>query len=387
MRSGVVSDPTETNGTARRASLRRGFAPSVLLAQVRSTARWALDAPVADAWREVLLDAPALEGAWREPDALVPYLRLLLAAHFTSVATLVPTDVDPHIRHHLWQEIERREVLEAALGVVDEAAAWDPRPVSARVVDVPGAGAVHGHAGEWLSVRAGALGRALALGAGDLADRLATAIDAELAHEAAVFAAARASGDAVLALRVASTLAHNGGDLSRVIEALPPRTPHRSTWVERYVRLGHDDPSRYDGEHALAGRLNKAVMAAENHRFLPLREARGLRVSRALVVPIAPFFDGWGERIATEAALDERGREGVLDVLLRAHAAAPALASYVRALSGLDRATRGGLDRLARPLPARTRKILASPPLREGLRTSTERFEARMTSAYRHALG
>jgi hypothetical protein len=365
---------------------RKGVAPELLLSQVRNTAAWALEGGMTESWHPALLGAPGLGELWREREGLVPYLRVMLASHFTSVATLVPTDVDAHIRYHIWQEIETREQLEAALAVVDEAATWSPRAVSERVVAVAGIGVVHGHAGEWLAVRAGALGRALEIGADDAAESLIAAIDREMAHEAEAFAAARASNDATLALRVATTLAHNGGDLSRVVDAFPKATPRKAELVERFARLGHEGHPRYDGEHLLAGKLNKAVMATENHRFLPLREARALRVSRALIVPIAPFLDGWGERIGREPLLEEKQRSDILGVLLHAHDASPTLASYVRGLVGLEISTKGGLARLAEGVSARTRKLLASPALREAMRTSEERFEAKMTSAYRNAL-
>jgi hypothetical protein len=361
---------------------RKGFAPEVLLAQVRNTAAWALEGE-ATGWRHALIEA-ATFADWRERDALVPYLRVMLSAHFASVATLVPTDVDAHIRFHLWQEIDSKDEMERAVAVVDEAASWDPRAVSARVVEV-GDLAVHGHAGEWLAVRAGALGRALTIGADDAAERLIEAIRAEIEHEANAFAVARAGNDATLALRVATTLAHNGGDLSRVVEAYPKSTPRRDEMVDRFVRLGHEGTARFGGEHLLAGRINKALMATENHRFLPLREARALRTSRNLIVPIAPFLDAWGDRIATEP-LDDKPRAEIVSVLLGAHEAAPTLASYARALAGIERTAKGGLDRIAAGLPSRTRKLLASPPLREAVRTSEERFVARMTSAYRNAL-
>jgi hypothetical protein len=57
-----------------------------------------------------------------------------------------------------------------------------------------------------------------------------------MAHEAAAFATARASGDAMLTLRVATTLAHNGGDLSRVVDAFPKNTPRKLEMVERFAR-------------------------------------------------------------------------------------------------------------------------------------------------------
>src|SRR5437870_2392981 len=78
-------------------------------------------------------------------------------------------------------------------------------------------GTLSGHDGEWLAVRAGALGRALELGAAAVIEKLVADIDGELAREAAAMAAAR-RGDAKVALMTATVLAHNLGDLSRVVE-------------------------------------------------------------------------------------------------------------------------------------------------------------------------
>src|SRR5262249_49667569 len=157
-----------------------------------------------------------------EPDtaddfASVRNLRLRLAAHYATVATFVPTDVDAHIRHHHWMAIDDARVFAAARGCIDEAAARDPALVSARVTQ-----GVSGHDGEWFSVRAGALGRALSLGLTDEAASLVAKIDAELEREEKLFAAAIARGEpARTTLALATALAHNLGDLSRVVDAWP----------------------------------------------------------------------------------------------------------------------------------------------------------------------
>jgi hypothetical protein len=366
---------------------RRGVAPKRIRFQVENTAAWALEGETGNAsWRAHLLAAEALEDSWHARESGVAYLRLSLSAHFATVATLVPTDLDAHIRYHLWQEMESEAELSAALAVVDEAAAWDPRPVSARVVEIPGHAPVHGHAGEWLAVRAGALGRALELRADDVADRLEADIDRELVHEASAFARAREIGDPVLALKVATTLAHNGGDLSRVVEAYAKGTPRKEQMIARFAKLGHEDSARYAGEHHLAGHVNKAVMATENHRFLPMRAARSLRAARELILPIAPFFDAWGERVAMSEALELRGRAEALGVLLAAHETSPELLAYQRALAGLDRSFKGGLTRIADELPARARRVVLSGSVRAALGTSEERFLGPVVKAYRSAL-
>ena len=80
----------------------RGLAPEVLLQQVRNTAAWALAEPPdtrARSWRDALVHAAETPYGHDETGG---YFALLLAAHFVTVATFVPTDVDSHIRHHAW---------------------------------------------------------------------------------------------------------------------------------------------------------------------------------------------------------------------------------------------------------------------------------------------
>lgn len=349
----------------------------MLLEQVHATAGWALARETAkpgETFRDALADVNAIEHAY--PDGL-PYFRALLAAHFCTVATFVPTDVDARIRHHAFVSMER-DALAAACDVIDEASTWDATLVSARVVSFDGA-RVSGIGGEWLAVRAGALGRAAILGASEITARLVSAIDDELERSRALYASLEARGDPLDVLRAATTLAHNVGDLSRVVEAWPA-APALAELRAIYTRLGHARSARFGDAFARAGALNKAVMADENHRFLPLRKPRALRASRDLLLPIGPFFDDWGRVIATHPMLGERDRAEIIDALLDIHLSRPAQRGCLRALSAIDAHTRGGLLRLATDhLPARTRKTLtSSAPIRDALKTSTETFEARM---------
>ena len=104
-------------------------------------------------------------------------------------------------------------------------------------------GTLSGHDGEWLAVRAGAVGRAAALGATETALRVAAQIDAELVREEAIFTAAydtEGPTQTARTLRIATTIAHNLGDLSRVVAEWPNGSsldvlaPLR----ERWMRLG-----------------------------------------------------------------------------------------------------------------------------------------------------
>lgn len=356
--------------------MRQGIAPLTLLSQVESTAAWELSDESAGSYRQVLLSAGQLEESYGTE--LLPYLRLLLAAHFVTVATFVPTDVDTRIRHHLWWQLETEEQLLEGLAHVDEAASWDPRRVSARIVDNRRYGGVCGHQGEWFSVWAGALGRALAIGAERARDHALACIEAELLRESKIFEETIKAGDPLDVLRVCTVLAHNLGDLSRVVEAWPRNVPDPTGLRGRFMRLGHEREDRYGGTFVLAGAINKPIMAPENDRFLALRAARPLRKSRSLLLPIGPFFDAWGELIGKSPLLDEDERGEVVTALIETHMRSPTQLGCLRALAGFDRAFKGGLGGIEHTLPARSKKLIRGGPIREQLGIDRTRFEARM---------
>lgn len=388
-----------TPSSSRRA--KPGVAPLVLAGQVSSTAGWALEdadphGVGATLAAVTVRDATNVEAKWKADPACVEYLRLLLSAHYLTVGTFCPTDVDARIRHHYWNEIESADALLRALDEVDAIAALDPRRVSARVLveggaDAPRDKTLSGHDGEWFSVRAGALGQALVMSAGGaaevraLVERLESAIEDELAREARFFEACLRSGDATRALSAATTIAHNVGDLSRVVEEWP-RGAATEAMRGRYARLGHEpDRSRFDGAFFVAGALNKSLMAIENHRFLALRAPKALRRSRALLLPIGPFFHAWGRTIA-RALEDEKERAEVLTALVETHLSRVEQQGVLRAIAGLADANQGPWDKLVAHLPARLRKIATTGAVQIAIKTPEAAFLGRLENRFKPAL-
>lgn len=331
--------------------------------------------------------------------AALDYLRLLLLAHWATVGTFVPTDVDARIRHHAWAEIDDATVLERACEIVDEIGRLPVTIVSERVVLAANGDTLSGHDGEWLAVRAGALGRALTLGADDLASRLASAIDEELAREERLFDEARddfirATNDHARAkrlLEIATTVAHNTGDLSRVVEQWPKGGRHDDLRA-RYARLGHPDaaasrqpthPKSRSASFVSAGTLNKALMAQENHRFLPLRRPRVLRTSREFLLPFGPWFEAWGKKIATSPEMTDRDRAEIVEALLDIHQAREAELGCLRALAAIHENLRGGLEAVVPLLPARMRKDALRGRVRSELDVSETQRNARIASRLR----
>lgn len=363
--------------------MKAGIAPELLVSQVKNTANWLWSDPRAEAATRVLDDLAAAEAAQRDVEAHDPaYFRLLLAAHFATVATFVPTDVDARIRHHAWQVMTTPEQIAAACDVIDTVASWDVHAVSARVHVSKQHGPISGHDGEWFSVRAGALGRAAAVGANAQVERLVAQLDAELDREEAILREVLAADVARPALTVATIVAHNLGDLSRVV-AEWPKNETLAGIRGRYVRLGHADAPTARPLFVTAGTLNKAIVAHENHRFLPLRKPRALRGGRELLLPIGPWLDAWGEAIARSELLEQGDRAEVLAALLEVHARDATQEGCLRAIAGLHRATRGGLELYVPDLPARMRKDALRGRVRDALDVTPEHFAARIERRYR----
>jgi hypothetical protein len=281
----------------------------------------------------------------------------------------------------MWVAIDDAAVFAAARACIDEAAARDATLVSERVIQ-----GLSGHDGEWFSVRSGALGRALLLGLADEARDLAAHVDAELDREERLFADAVASrAPARITLALATIVAHNLGDLSRVVDAWPKALAGHPL-KERFSRLGHADGSRHCSAFVLAGALNKELMAHENHRFLALRKPRALRRSRELLLPLGPWFDAWGGTVARTELLDDAERADVIAALIELHLSSPRQEGCLRALAGIHQATRGGLGWFLSALPARLRKEAGRGRIRDSIDVRAEVFEARFEKRFRARL-
>ena len=80
---------------------------------MKNTAPWALASEPRLASIAILERAPELELRWKKGEDAEGYFVALLAAHFTTVATFVPTDVDQRIRQHAWSELSGKRLASA----------------------------------------------------------------------------------------------------------------------------------------------------------------------------------------------------------------------------------------------------------------------------------
>ena len=298
------------------------------------------------------------------------YFLLCLCAHWATAGTFVPTDVDNALRLKLWQMDPPVAARTAMAEWVLRARAWDYRPVTAKLARAPSGALLSTHEGTWFSVAVGAYA-ALREVLPAKADELSEAMVAEATREDALFSELRAAGDGLGVLRACALLAHNFGDLDRVMDLwnLPEDDPLR----QRLYDAANPRSSLFAGRIAAAGALNQKFMAAENHRHFALREARFLRRSAKLLLPIAPFLDGWGTLVAQENP--ENVGEAVRVLIDGWHRLKVPTVGYPRALAGILEALPGGMERLRAYIPGRDERLLKSGPLRALISVERSRFE------------
>lgn len=346
-------------------ALPRGIDPGLLLTQVRGTMPYLFESEALQAFEpaRVLRAYDAAPG----PLSHVEYFILCASAHYASCGTPVPTDVDNQIRKKLWPRALPEGAAHEMARWVLASHGWDFTPVTARAVR-----GLSGHLGEWFTLACAAyaaLGQYASPESARLKGEVLEAISAEVTHHSEVFGQLWRDGDGVAALKASASVAHNLGDLDRVMDLwdLSPADPLRLGFYKLGVQpLGQGRKLRYLGRLWVAGELYKSridtsSMAQENHRHFALRKPRCLRARQEYLTPNGPFFDAWGEVLA--ARLEGPDREEVIEALIQGWERLPGTLAYGRALRKLVERPGGELVQ-----DAGKRKVLE---------TSQEAFERR----------
>ena len=322
----------------------------------------------------------ALLRSWKtraEPEPpLLDYFHLCMAAHWATAGTYVPTDVDNAIRRKLWEQPESPEHFLPMGELVLESLAWDYAPFTARRVTLPDGTLLATHEGTWFSVAAGAYA-AVRSAEPELAGRLLDSVVTEVRREANALAALRRAGDALGFLKAVALVAHNLGDLDRVIDMW--ELPEDDALRRAVYKAGQPGCAEHDPLFALVGEINTPHLASENHRHLALRQARALRSRREYLLPPGPFYDEWGMAVADSRrgglTLPELG--DVVCALLDGLSREVSLEGYPRALAGILEAVPGGFSALAKNIPSRAAREISTGALRQAISVPRARFEAR----------
>lgn len=281
---------------------------------------------------------------------LTEYFYMCMAAHWATAGTFVPTNVDNQIREGLWKHKDAPGHLEKMARITIDSWLWDYQQVTNRKSYNPRNNQIMStHEGTWLSVAIGAYNALKKNKREALAQEVADVILAEAEKEEKLLIELRESRDHINFLRSTALMAHNFGDLDRVIDQweMPADDPFRL----RIYKLGHQLNSHYSPILAYAGQINKAFLSVENHRHMSMRQPRALRRSYKFLVPVGPFMDEWGETLgaSTQLTLAEKGE--IVAAFFEGYKRQNLAYGYARAFGGMMRALPKGLETLEADLP------------------------------------
>lgn len=358
-----------------------GIAPNLLLKDVEVTAPFLFKGDLRTEGKNRAYLAKLIHYKKNLPQLrhidLSEYFSICMSAHWATAGTFVPTNVDNQIREGLWKHMEIQKHIEKMARLTIDSWLWDYEEVTNRKTYNPEMGQVMStHEGTWLSVAIGAYNALVRHKKTELAEEMKTAILAEVEKEEKLLTFLRDKKDHVNFLRASALMAHNFGDLDRVIDQweMPAEDPFR----KRIYKLGHELNANYSPILAYAGQVNKAFLSVENHRHMSMRQPRCLRRSHRFLIPVGPFMDDWGKTLgqAEDLTPDEKGE--IVVALFEGWKRQDLARGYCRAYGGMMSALPDGIASLERSLPFDLVKEIQGSKFRERAGIPREKFEEEM---------
>lgn len=281
---------------------------------------------------------------------LSDYFYLCMAAHWATAGTYVPTNVDNQIRFGLWKHRDINQHIEQMAKITIESWQWNYEEVTNRKsFNSKTDEVLSTHEGTWLSVAIGAYNALVSLKKNELAKDVAEIILLEIQKEEKLLTALREQRDHIDFLRTAALIAHNFGDLDRVIDQW--EMPESNSFRNKIYKLGHEPHPDYSPIIAFAGQVNKSFLSVENHRHMSMRQAKALRRSKNFLIPIGPFMEQWGRVLGSSSDLSSDEKGEIIVCFFEGYKRQDMAFGYARAFRGLKSALENGLESLAASLP------------------------------------
>lgn len=280
---------------------------------------------------------------------LSEYFYLCMSAHWATAGTFVPTNVDNQIREGLWKHKEISSHIDKMARITIDSWLWNYNEVTNRKSFNPSNGQVLStHEGTWLSVAIGAYNALVKNKKHELAEEMSQVILAEIEKEEKLLLELREKRDHINFLRTTALMAHNFGDLDRVMDQweMSEEDPFR----KRIYKLGHELNDSYSPIFVFAGQVNKTFLSVENHRHMSMRQAKCLRRSHRFLIPVGPFMDSWGKVLgeSKDLTLSEKGE--IVTFLFEGYKRQDLALGYARAFRGLLSALPDGLETLVQDI-------------------------------------
>jgi hypothetical protein len=357
----------------------QGIAPNILLKNVENTAPWLFEGELETtganrSYLAKLIFYKKNLKALAHID-LTEYFYLCLGAHWTTAGTFVPTDVDNQIREGLWRHETVGRHIQKMARLTIESWQWDYEQVTNRKSYNLASGQVMStHEGTWLSVAIGAYNALIKNKLPLLAEEVAQVILAEIEKEERLLIELREKRDHINFLRSTALMAHNFGDLDRVMDQWNMNPD--DSFYQRIYKLGHKLNENYSSILVYSGQVNKAFLAQENHRHMSMRQPRGLRKSHKFLIPVGPFMDEWGKILGESRILSNQDKVEIIAAFIEGYTRQDLAYGYIRAYRGLIQALPEGLETLARELPFDFYQTLKKSKFATTAEQPREEFEA-----------
>jgi hypothetical protein len=356
-----------------------GIAPNILLQHVENTAPFLfkkeLDTSGPNrAYLEKLIFYKKNLQALKNID-LAEYFYICLAAHWTTAGTFVPTDVDNQIRQTLWNhELIGKYIAKMAQYTI-ESWQWDYQLVTNRKAYNPSTGEVMStHEGTWLSVAIGAYCALKKHQQPKLAQDVWEVILAEISKEEKLLISLRESRDHINFLRSCALMAHNFGDLDRVMDQW--KMQEGDPAKKLIYKLGHVLNENYSPILVYAGQVNKQFLSVENHRHMSMRQPKCLRKSKDFLIPVGPFMDQWGAILGSSTILSNAEKGEIAFNLFDGYKRQDKAFGYIRAFKGLIESLPNGLETLERDIAFDVVQEIKKSDFTKKMKVGREEFES-----------
>lgn len=302
------------------------------------------------------------------------YFYLCMAAHWTTAGTFVPTNVDNQIREGLWKHQNIQRHIEKMARTTIDSWNWDYEEVTNRKSYNESRGQVMStHEGTWLSVAIGAYAALEKHGKTELLQEMEAIILAEAEKEEKLLLELQEKRDHINFLRSTALMAHNFGDLDRVIDQWQMSMDH--PFRKRIYKLGHELNENYSPILVFAGEVNKAFLSVENHRHMSMRQPKCLRRSKNFLIPVGPFMDDWGRILGESSLLSLEEKGEIVLALFEGWKRQDQAMGYIRGFRALISALPEGLDTLERFIPFDVMAELRRSNFLESSQISEEEFK------------
>jgi hypothetical protein len=356
----------------------QGIAPNILINHVENTAPFIFKGEVETSGKErsylAKLTFYKKNLKALQKINLAEYFSLCMSAHWATAGTFVPTNVDNQIREGLWRHGEIGSYIEIMAKITMDSWKWDYNEVTNRKTFNPKKNQVMStHEGTWLSVAIGAYCALKMHGRPALAKEMQEIILAEVKKEEELLLYLKETDDDLNFLRATALMAHNFGDLDRVMDQW--EMDPSDSFFQLIYKLGHKKNPHYSPIFVFAGEINKSLMAIENHRHMSMRAVKALRQSKDFLIPIGPFMDDWGKTLGDSKLLSLEEKAQVVLAYQEGHTRQDMALGYARALNGLLSKLENGIDTLERYIPVDRMVELKKSKLWQYAHENQEEFE------------